>query len=51
LITNKKLTSKFEAGDKAKLEGGVNKTLKWLDNPKKWQWRNTGRNRRNSTHF
>jgi L1 cell adhesion molecule like protein len=30
-ITDEKLADKFEAGDKAKLEGAVNDTIKWLD--------------------
>ncbi|KAJ7092103.1 heat shock cognate 70 [Mycena crocata] len=30
-INDEKLAGKFEAGDKAKLEGAVNDTIKWLD--------------------
>ncbi|KAJ7156047.1 heat shock cognate 70 [Mycena crocata] len=30
-INDEKLADKFEAGDKAKLEGAVNDTIKWLD--------------------
>ncbi|KAG6903224.1 Homospermidine synthase 1 [Termitomyces sp. Mi166 len=30
-ITDEKLADKFDAGDKAKLEGAVNETISWLD--------------------
>ncbi|KAJ7172548.1 heat shock cognate 70 [Mycena filopes] len=30
-LNDEKLADKFEAGDKAKLEGAVNETIKWLD--------------------
>jgi L1 cell adhesion molecule like protein len=30
-LTDEKLADKFDATDKAKLEGAVNDTIKWLD--------------------
>jgi heat shock protein 1/8 len=30
-LTDEKLADKFDAADKAKLEGAVNDTIKWLD--------------------
>ena len=30
-LNDEKLANKFEAGDKTKLEGAVNETIKWLD--------------------